>query len=304
MNYCFYHMADLDGKSSGAIVKKHFSQGWDCKGRERPCEFVPFNYSHELDVSRFKWGDVVYFLDCTPEDRLMELHEIIGSGLFVIDHHASFFRTVTYDKLKKLLPMNIVCDSKYAACELVWKHFYASPVPKAIHLLGQYDSWRDTEERKHEFDYDWETQVMPFQFGMRHQEFDADKFIAEYLCGGEVNYSVEKTQTTGKIILDYQDTQNSMAMKSSFEATIKGYKCLCLNAGNRNSRVFRDRWDKKRHDFMMAFSMSKNGKWSYSFYTDREDRDASKIAAEFGGGGHKGASGCYSDVLIFEDQDA
>ena len=49
--------------------------------------------------------------------------------------------------------------------------------------------------------------------------------------------------------------------------------------------------DIKKYKFMCNFFLSSKNTWNLSFYTAREDVDVSKIAAEFGGGGHKKASG-------------
>jgi len=40
-------------------------------------------------------------------------------------------------------------------------------------------------------------------------------------------------------------------------------------------------------------------KWSYSVYSTKPDIDCSAFAKRYGGGGHKGAAGFYSDSLIF-----
>lgn len=298
MNYCYYHKVDLDGKSSSAIVKKYFSDnGMDL-------ELVPFNYNLEVDFEKIKTTDRVIFVDVVPQphDILLKLYDIIGDGLYIIDHHASTKESVVIEKLQREIPDTIIIDTRYAGCELTWKYYYPNvQMPKAIHLLGQYDSWRDTEKKKHEGDYEWESTVMPFQFGMRQKEFDVGDFIKDYLCEDFFSScKIDNVISEGFTILQYQDSQNSVAMKSAFETTVKGHNCLCLNAGLRNSRVFRDKWNPAIHDFMVAFTMQKNMKWSWSFYTDRTDRDASKLAAEFGGGGHKGAAGCYTDDLIFD----
>lgn len=40
-------------------------------------------------------------------------------------------------------------------------------------------------------------------------------------------------------------------------------------------------------------------KWCYGFYSDgHDDIDCSEIAKKFGGGGHRCASGCATDVPI------
>jgi nanoRNase/pAp phosphatase (c-di-AMP/oligoRNAs hydrolase) len=45
---------------------------------------------------------------------------------------------------------------------------------------------------------------------------------------------------------------------------------------------------------MVNFFMSKRNLWNITFYTYKQDVDVSKIAAEFGGGGHAKAAGASS----------
>jgi nanoRNase/pAp phosphatase (c-di-AMP/oligoRNAs hydrolase) len=48
------------------------------------------------------------------------------------------------------------------------------------------------------------------------------------------------------------------------------------------------------YDVMVNFFMSKRNLWNITFYTYKQDVDVSKIAAEFGGGGHAKAAGASS----------
>jgi oligoribonuclease NrnB/cAMP/cGMP phosphodiesterase (DHH superfamily) len=291
MKYCFFHKVDLDGQSSGAIVKRFVPE----------VELVPYNYNDEFPWDKIHSGDTVYFVDVAlqPYMELVRLHDLIGDGLVVIDHHKSFIESDAYAELERR-SASLHCDAAWAGCELTWKHFTSESLPAAVRLLGQYDSWRDTEGKKHGGDFDWDGEVMPFQFGMRFDDFDVDGFLK--LLGPdllEAEVRISQIIDTGRIILKYQDKQNAFAMNSSFDADIKGYSCLCINGGMRNSRVFCSKWDVKKYDFMVVFSMTRHRKWSWSFYTDKEGMDASSLAKQFGGGGHRGAAGCVTEELIF-----
>jgi len=296
MNYCFYHCVDFDGKASGAIVKKYF------KDNDLAIRMVPFNYSYEIDLTQYQFGDRLIFVDVVPQpyDTLLKLQEIVEDRLYVIDHHASFIESDTHKKLSGLIPNTLVTDSRFAACELVWNYYFpTTAIPEAIHLLGQYDSWRDRPSRKHKHDADWENRVLPFQFGLRHKKFVEDDFIKDFL-ESDNPFEVETVVSTGRTVLEYQDTQNELLMTTSFEAKIKGYNCLCVNSFLKNSRVFKSKFDPDKHDFMVAFSLKSNKKWNFSFYSESEEKDASKLAVLFGGGGHKKAAGCITDALIFD----
>ena len=52
--------------------------------------------------------------------------------------------------------------------------------------------------------------------------------------------------------------------------------------------------NRKDYDFMVNFFMNKKNLWNLAFYTAKSDVDVSKIAAQFGGGGHAKAAGASS----------
>lgn len=96
--------------------------------------------------------------------------------------------------------MTVVLNIEKAACELVWEHLFpGEKTPEAVRLLGRYDVWDHTDE--------------PFQWGMRqhrntwpeNQELWNNLFDKEmHLIG---------TVATGKILLEYRDSENSKYCK-------------------------------------------------------------------------------------------
>ena len=301
--FCVFHKIDLDGMSSAAIVK-YF----------RPnLIFKPFNYNDPFPFkpNELKPEDKVFFVDVAiqPYTEMMRIYEIVGTNLHIMDHHKSFLESPTGLELKEKLGSNFHCSTKEAGCELTWSFFSKSSTPRAIRLLGQYDAWRDTEEKKLAFDTDWDT-VMAFQMGMRQKKFNTDDFISNYLDESFLNrYVIDETIEQGQVILAYQNNQNDISMNHSFDEIIIGpdesgkpreFKCLVLNTGMKNSQVFKSKWDANKYDFMVAFSYGKDRKWSWSFYTDKPGMDASKLASQFGGGGHVGAAGCITEDFIFD----
>jgi len=299
--YCVFHKIDLDGMSSAAIVKFFIPD----------VILKPYNYNDPFPfkTDELKPEDKVFFVDVSiqPYTEMMRIYELIGINLHVMDHHKSFLESPTGLELKDKLEDNFHCSVKKAGCELTWSFFSGFIVsgwmvpeipPRAVMLLGQYDSWRDTEEKKLPYDVDWDT-VMAFQMGMRQKKFNTDDFINQFIT---TNDNIENTISQGSIILNYQNNQNDISMHHSFVATVKGFKCLVLNTGMKNSQVFKSKWDANKYDFMVAFSMSRDHKWSWSFYTDKAGFDASALAAQFGGGGHASASGCQTSEIIFDEE--
>lgn len=293
--YAFFHKIDLDGYMSAAVVKMFVPD----------VILKPFNYNQPFPFDEIRYGDTVYFVDVTTsllEDMLRVLDIVGEKNMIVIDHHKSFIDSEVGKLLSGKLGRNFYCYTDLAACELTWMYFSdSSGMPRAVHLLGQYDSWRDKPEKKHERDEPWNT-VLEFQYGVRLVPLSIDYLLDRFIYPVRfmANEAIEKTIVQGRLILEYQNNQNSVTMQQSFDFELHGFRCLCVNTQMRNSQVFVSKWDPTIYDFMIAFSLNKHGKWGYSFYTDRDDRDASELAKMFGGGGHRGASGTVTDRLIFE----
>lgn len=77
-------------------------------------------------------------------------------------------------------------------------------------------------------------------------------------------------------------------------------KCIAINKGLTNSKVFDSVWNAEKYDAMLTFClMSPKRGWTISLYSDKPGIDVSKIAKSRGGGGHKQAAGFQSKALPF-----
>lgn len=100
------------------------------------------------------------------------------------------------------------------------------------------------------------------------------------------------TVEKGRAILSWIKVRNYRLVRSmAFESEYKGLKCICSNMPQGYSEFFDSLENIQDYDFMVNFFMNKQNRWNLSFYSDKENIDVSKIAAEFGGGGHLHAAG-------------
>lgn len=281
--HCFYHKVDWDGVASAAIVQHSISN----------VILWPFNYNCEFPLDQITKDDTVYFVDVSiqPYEKIFEVCAR-AKKVCIIDHHKTLIDTA--NSMHKPENLELFLDLTLSGCELTWKYFNPKEeIPKAICLLGQYDSWRDKPEKKKAYDCAWNT-VLSFQFGMRNYELDVEFFRKKVLFDSTL---VPDIIERGELILKYQDNQNKIAMNSSFVFELEGFKCLCLNTGLRNSQVFSSLWNETDYDMMLAFSYT-GSRWSYSVYSTKQDIDCGAFAKKFGGGGHRGAAGFYTDDLM------
>ena len=171
-----------------------------------------------------------------------------------------------------------------AAIELSWEYYYPGrPVPLGISLLAKHDIFDLSDPR-----------VQPFEYAMQSlgQNRPDDPVWTELFAG---RLDTEKMIGEGERILAWINARNYHLVRSmAFEAEIDGLKCICSNMPQGRSSFFDTLDGIKDYDVMINFYMNKKRRWNLSFYSAKKEVDVSKIAARFGGGGHKGAAGASS----------
>jgi oligoribonuclease NrnB/cAMP/cGMP phosphodiesterase (DHH superfamily) len=189
-------------------------------------------------------------------EYMFELHRT--KKLVWIDHHASSI--AQYDAyLEKEGGLGIVGSREVgtAAIELTWKYFFPTKdVPEGVKLLALNDLFDLRDKR-----------VRPFEFAF--QSLGVNRPILSYIKHR-----------------DYRLSRNMC-----FEGTYNGLRFIAANMAQAGSDFFDSLDNIKNYDFMVSFCLNKRSKWNFSFRTTRDDVDVSAIAANFGGGGHKKASG-------------
>lgn len=274
---CFYHSADLDGHCSGAIVKLAIPK----------CELYPIDYGYSFPWNEIKYNEVIYMVDYSLQDisQMKFLNSV--NNLIWIDHHKSAIEQV-YEKIRGIRNID------KAACELVWRWFYPNlPVPQSVHLLGRHDVWDHTNPKTY-----------PFQMGMKTKSTDPRYSNNLWKKLLKNNNLIEKITSQGKTIVSYQKQQNAkLAKDSAFELKFQGLKFIAANISGVNSKFFDSIWDESEHDAMLTFSW-RNSQWAISMYRPvekvKDGIDLSKIAKEFGGGGHANACGFQCNKLPFK----
>ena len=104
----------------------------------------------------------------------------------------------------------------------------------------------------------------------------------------DVPLMVEK----GNAILSYiRHRDYRLSRNMAFEGTYNGLRFIAANMAQAGSDFFESLDNIANYDFMVSFSLNKRSKWNLSFRTVKDNVDVSAIAAAFGGGGHKKASG-------------
>lgn len=325
--FIFTHTDD-DGKCAGAIVNSEFTN-------LRPTYFGKYNYSHNFKDISFPYEEdydensIFYFVDLSIDDVIFEcMTRCVAKGCKVIhiDHHKTTFDFIDnmteeqhtiYDKVQSFRKLGI------SGCLLTWIYACMNPderehrmdiefdmtegrthlmlpnnreysIPMIIRYIDDNDVWR------HYYD---ETKYFNMGFQLESDKRPHNKELWDNLIYGN-GIGIRKYIDNGMLLYKYQSIQNqSLAIRNAFVydfETSDGQtiKCLCLNSILGNSRVFGSDFDK--FPFVIKFGFD-NTSWRYAIYShENSDIDVSVIAKQYGGGGHKHASGFVTDDLIFD----
>ncbi|MFI3241394.1 MAG: DHHA1 domain-containing protein [Alphaproteobacteria bacterium] len=274
---CIYHIADHDGKGSGGIVKSVYPN----------TNFLGFNHDMSVPYDKIeKYHRIVICDIALPIEYMFELSKT--KELIWIDHHISVINE--YEELMKTgkyEPIEGLRKNGTAACELTWQYFYPNKeIPLGLKLLALNDLFQLEDPR-----------VRPFEYAIQSMGVNRpNEPIWEQLINNEIN--IEETVAKGNAILDWIKIRNyRLARGMVFESEFMGMKCLCANMPQGYSEFFDSVENKHKFDFFINFYMNKKNHWKFSIYTEKDDVDVSKIAAYFGGGGHKKASGATTEKL-------
>ena len=267
-----YHNRDLDGFTSGAIIKLKYPDA----------KMIGYDYGQpsEQEIT----GEPIIMADVSlPMKTMVKIAQLSNWQLTWIDHHISAINDYKEFVGEGETFCNAVLENGIAACEGAWKHLFPNKeMPLAVKLLGEYDTWRNSDKQR------WDNEILPFQFGMRLYCNSVDSFPVEVFENEEF---VKQIIHEGLTVLKYQSQVNELqCKKASFETEFNGLRAICLNGGGFNSDVFKSVYDESKHDIMMPFQFD-GKKWTISLYTTKDEVDCSIIAKANGGGGHKKAAG-------------
>lgn len=284
---CIYHNRDLDGFTSGAIVKLKYPE----------TKMIGHDYGQAFNLGVIENEPVIMADISLPMEDMVKVAKASGWQLTWIDHHISAIKDYEQFVGNGETFCKAVLENGIAACEGVWKYLFPDRnMPETIKLLGEYDTWRNSCKDR------WENKILPFQFGMRVYCNSVDSFPMELIeCD---NRDLELCMinpiiSTGKAILEYQLQVNELqCKKAAFEVDFQGLRAICLNGGGFNSDVFKSVYDENKHDIMIPFQFD-GKKWTVSLYSTKDEVDCSVIAKANGGGGHKKAAGFIVDDIKY-----
>jgi oligoribonuclease NrnB/cAMP/cGMP phosphodiesterase (DHH superfamily) len=200
-----------------------------------------------------------------------------GRELVWIDHHKSAI--AEFAGIADHWPG--IRDVSEAACVLTWRYFFPQrPVPKAVILVGDRDTWRWAEK-----------DTGPFNESLHSHDHHANNAAFWKPLLEDDPSTLEKMIEEGVWLREIKLRKVDRTMKArSFEVRFEGYRTLAVNT--RGSGDVGDYGRDRGYEIVYAYvdEMRVGGLTTVvTLYSDQVD--VSVVAKRYGGGGHAGAAG-------------
>ncbi|MGL5692065.1 MAG: DHH family phosphoesterase [Bacteroidales bacterium] len=300
-----YHKVDMDGITSAAITLHYIINKLNASMDE--IELLPWN--HNYGVEKLNNYEVLYILDlglkmegCTGMLNISNYTD----KLIWIDHHIS--GKSDYERYLAENPeFNpnwdvINTTERKSACFLAMEYLYpqgiSNSVTELVSILSMYDVWiRDDEDF-------WNDTILPTNTSMyaNYLHYGTDGVI-KLMELFNTDFNIIDIVKEGQIMLKYMNSVNKSYASNIRMANMWGYNVLHINSKVRNSNEFKYAKELESADMLCAYAYV-GGRWLYTITSNSHSKtgvevDCSKIAEEYGGGGHVGAAGFTLDYLLF-----
>jgi uncharacterized protein len=265
---CFHHN-DPDGHASGAIVRYALGDAVTLiESDYNGTSIIPWDLVEQVEqviVTDFSF----------PVADMRRLAK--GRELVWIDHHKSAI--AEFAGIADHWPG--IRDVSEAACVLTWRYFFPQrPVPKAVILVGDRDTWRWAEK-----------DTGPFNESLHSHDHHANNAAFWKPLLEDDPSTLEKMIEEGVWLREIKLRKVDRTMKArSFEVRFEGYRTLAVNT--RGSGDVGDYGRDRGYEIVYAYvdEMRVGGLTTVvTLYSDQVD--VSVVAKRYGGGGHAGAAG-------------
>jgi len=272
---CFYHIKDIDGICSGAIVRRRYPD----------CKMIGFDYGDLFPFESINPKELIVLVDISlsPKDMLKFVTDKIK--VIWVDHHQSAIldaESYGYSDLRGLRRVGV------GACELTWQYFFETSVPQSVVMLSKYDVWNHTDPL-----------IIPFQYGI------ASLGLTVYNNNWNSVFEdliIDRTVYTGQRILRYvKHSTRSIFRETMYRGTWEGYTNVFMNSCIIDSVLYTllPQADLFSCDMIISYYRKPDGRFKVSLRAYKPEVDVSVVAAKYGGGGHKGAAGFVCKTLPF-----
>ncbi len=260
--WVLYHADCMDGYAAAWAAWKKFGDQATYKA-----------VRHYQPIPQFDEGATLYILDfCYPVDVLL-LAAKKAKSIVVLDHHISAEQSfLAYDgALPASLTLNFI--QHQSGCMIAWDYFHDTATPPLLlKHIEDHDLWRHELKETEAI-----CKALYLRLPLRFEYFEALK--------------LSTLQKEGRILLKQHQliVRRLVNAKHSFE--LLGAKGLAVNASGMFSSDVGHALAKQSGTFGMTYFYHGKKQQFECGLRSIGDFDVSKLAMNFGGGGHKNASG-------------
>lgn len=267
-----FHSNCLDGFGSAYAAYVHF-----VVKQNSNAIFVPAAHG---DTPPDVGGRTVYILDYAYKRAVMAQLCQQAERVIVLDHHISAQEDLAgldceYSNLELHFDMN------RSGAVIAWEYFNTDPVPLLIACVQDRDLWR--YEIDITFDLNAALMAHPFTFAGWHQWANDE-------------HALQALVIEGKAINRYRQQMIEQHKRAAVMGEIAGFTVPIVNCPR--AIVSELLGELAKGQPFAAGYTDKGSRRGWSLRSDENGQDVARIAARFGGGGHKHAAGFVTEVPL------
>ena len=268
--HCFYHAGCPDGFGAAFAV-------WSIWGSEG--DYRPRGHDdNPLAAVDFQAAEVL-FVDLTPTNAELRTLAPAAARLTVLDHHISSQKRVEEEEgLMDALAErdhHVHFDLEHSGAVLAWNHFHPEePVPLLLQYVQDQDLWK------------WE---LPHS-----REINAclGSYPREFSVWQELSQKpLEELAAQGTAIVRANDIDVQRLLRTAHRVRVGSRAVEAVNSAHNRAEIGHGLAERARFEEPWGCVYRINGRRVHASLYSIGDFDVSVIAGEYGGGGHRNASG-------------
>jgi oligoribonuclease NrnB/cAMP/cGMP phosphodiesterase (DHH superfamily) len=274
---CFYHAGCPDGFGAAWAARR----AWGDKAR-----YVPRGHEDEIDAADHT-GDRVVYADITPANKELSALAEVAEQITILDHHVSSQQRIEAEpqlvESSEELGHELLFDLGHSGAILTWRYFHPElPAPDLLRYVEDQDLWNWKLPRSEEVNA---------AIASYPRRFDIWDELAER--------PVEELVREGEPILRSNEMEVTRALKSASLIRVDGQQVEAVNATVNRARIGHELAQRARYGVAWGCVYRVVGDRVHATLYSIGDVDVSLVAAGFGGGGHRNASGLAVDLAVW-----
>jgi hypothetical protein len=277
---CFYHAGCPDGFGAAWAV-------WRAWGPEG--EYRPRGHDDALRAQDLAGSEVVFADIAPPNAALRQLAER-ATRVAVLDHHVSALERFQADpELGPALAARghlIRFDLEHSGAVLAWQHFHPeAPLPPILAYVEDQDLWR------------WQlpdSEAVNAAIHSRPRRFDVWDELAKA--------PLERLVAEGQPVVRAQRIEVERALQNAHPVTVGGLRLEAVNALFQRALIGHELASRRTFGAPCGMVYRLTGQRVDCSLYSIGDFDVSRMAAHYGGGGHRNAAGFHVALVDWTDR--